>query len=124
MKKKIYKKLEGFFYDTHGNSISGKFHIYEDGKKWSCKDRFGYRRYYSRIFFTARRFGEYPWIEVPKNAKMRIQEKIRLEDLISRHFDFLSGNPLSGSYNQQLNELLDIKKRHFTNSISFIQEGL
>lgn len=124
MKRKIYKKVSGYFYNHNGDHISGEFHIYVGGKKWSCKNKFGHRYYYPRIFFWADRYSADEWIEVPKNSEMRIREKKKLEDLISRHVDFLKGNPLSGSYSNNLKNLLEIQKKHFSNSLDFIQEDL
>ena len=122
MKRKIYKKISGHFYDHRGNAVYGDFHIYEDGKKWSGKNKHGYQMYYPRLFFWAERFGSDHWIEVPKNSEMRIREKIKLEDLISRHVDYLEENPMSGSYNANLRKLLEVKKKHFSNALNFIEE--
>ena len=121
MKRKIYKKVSGYFYDHHGNSVSVSFHIYADGHKWVCK-RNGYLWYYPRIFFIAERFSGGEWLEVPRNPNEREREAKKLEDMISRCVDFLRGNPLSGSYNSSLRQLEEIKKEHFTNSIDFIRE--
>jgi hypothetical protein len=116
MGRKIAAKHLGPFYD-HNGIIWDKHsdaYRYEDGKKWIIREKYGVRYLYT-IFYCCEET-----LRIPECDKDKIYIKSELQRKIDDCLEFLSGNPLSGSYNVKLRSLLEIQAKYFTNSIDFI----